>query len=128
MDMLEAFVALIPKADGAVEAQNQRPITLVPMLIRVWSSIRARCFLKQLAKLIPQGIRGGVPGGEAGDIFLKISAMIEAAWATNHPVAGFVCDITKCFNALPRGPVQAARLRLGMAPGVVRFGTRTWDR
>ena len=57
-DMMEAFVALIPKVDSDGEPRNQRPVTLLPMLLRLWSSIRARALLGQVSGLLPSLLFG----------------------------------------------------------------------
>ncbi len=62
---------------------------------------------------------GGVPGGDAGDIFIRVAALIKHSGASGVPVAGYVCDIAKCFNALQRMPVRAALKKIGVADGVL---------
>ncbi len=54
---------------------------------------------------------------------LPASLPVEAATATGQDLSGFVADITKSFNALPREPIFAALRHLGAADGTVRL----WD-
>ena len=34
---LQAYVVMVPKASGGVRPQDQRPITILPVLYRLWS-------------------------------------------------------------------------------------------
>ena len=112
-------MALIPKAEGDPRPQAQWPIILLAMLLRLWPSTRARSYLRQMAELVPAGIRGGLAGREAADIFVQIASYLEVSFMDGLPLAGLVTDVVKCFNPLPREPVFKAAAKLGVSDGVL---------
>ena len=38
--LLDAYIAMIPKTDGNVTPLGQRPLTVLPVVYRVWASAR----------------------------------------------------------------------------------------
>jgi hypothetical protein len=50
-------VAMIPKQDVDPRPTGHKPVMLAAMVSRIWSSIRARAYLKHLGELTPKGIR-----------------------------------------------------------------------
>ena len=70
-----------------------RPICVLSVLYRLWTSVCCRKLLQAWADRMPAGIYGGLPGRSARD--------------------SFILDIIKCFNALPRMPMQALLIHLG---------------
>ncbi len=68
-----------------------------------------------------------IASADGPNVFVKTASLLEAALATDQQVAEFVCDITKCFNALHRKPIKQATLKLGMSAGAVSAGAvRLW--
>ena len=39
-DLLDAYVAMIPKADGDSSPWGQRPLSVLPVVYRLWASLR----------------------------------------------------------------------------------------
>ena len=50
--LLDAYIAMIPKADGDSTPLGQRPLSVLPVVYRLWASLR-------LGHLREWGLRGG---------------------------------------------------------------------
>ena len=90
-----------------------RPICVLPVLYRLWGSVLCKQLLHRWCTYLPRGIYGGVPGRSARDITYSLQFQLEQAAHSNAPLSGFVLDIQKCFNALPRRPMHALLCHLG---------------
>ena len=62
------IVAALAKIPTASQTKHYRPITILPVIFRTWSSIRARQILNHLQPLAPPTCAGSVPGRQAADI------------------------------------------------------------
>lgn len=90
---------------------------------RTWSSIRARETLAFLGKFAPDQVTGNVPGKSRTDLWLSTQVHLEEAHTDNVPLAGVVADLVKAFNLLPRIPLLAIGLHLGLPKPVIRAWT-----
>ena len=90
-----------------------RPICVLPVLYRAWTSVFCQQVLRRWAPHLPPGLYGGVPGKSAKDITFKLQHDVEVSCAQDTPLSGFVLDIQKCFNALPRPPLKELMCRMG---------------
>ncbi len=57
-EVLSAWVALTPKAEASSFPNEMRPIVLLAMTIRLWTSTRGRKILVQPADIAPRNLRG----------------------------------------------------------------------
>jgi len=94
-------------------ADHFRPITVYPLLYRVWSSCRARQALQSISSTLPSAVKGGVPGRHSKGIWHTLALHLDFANASNLPLHGLILDIRKAFNALPRLPLWSTLLHLG---------------
>ena len=69
--------SLKAKVPSAVTTAQFRPITILPVAFRTWSSIRARQILRQLQPYAPPTCVGNVPGRQATDIWYHIMMNVE---------------------------------------------------
>ena len=99
------FVASLDKNKGQTDVDAYRPITVFPMLYRIWSSIRSGQSLRCISRVLPQSVYGGIPGKQAREVWYTMSQLIELAHADQQPLFGIVMDIRRAFNALPREPI-----------------------
>ena len=77
--MLVGLVAALAKVPSATKTSQYRPITILPMAFRTWSSIRARQILRHLQPFAPPTCAGNVPGRQALDIWYHIMIKVEVA-------------------------------------------------
>ncbi|CAL1144770.1 unnamed protein product, partial [Cladocopium goreaui] len=113
------IVAALAKIPTASQTKHFRPITILPVIFRTWSSIRARQILAHLQPFAPPTCAGSVPGRQAADIWYHIMANIEVAQFAKADLAGGVVDLEKAFNMLPRIPVLEFMRILNVAPPIL---------
>ena len=113
------IVAALAKIPTASQTKHFRPITILPVIFRTWSSIRARQILTHLQPFAPPTCAGSVPGRQAADIWCHIMASIEVAQFAKADLAGGVVDLEKAFNMLPRIPVLEFMRILKVAPPIL---------
>ena len=119
------IAAALAKIPTASQTKHYRPITILPVIFRTWSSIRARQILNHLQPLAPPTCAGSVPGRQAADIWYHIMANIDIAQFAQTDLAGGVVDLEKAFNMLPRVPVMAfMRILNVVEPGESFFITQ----
>ena len=92
------------------------------MVYRAWSSLRAGQLLGQLKDILQGSIFGFMPKKEAAEVWMLTQAAIEHSLLTEHPVQGFVTDIKRAFNNLPRMPTLMMAKHLGFPESLVH----TW--
>ena len=117
---LVGHISNVEKCPEASTPQQFRPITVLTLPYRVWASIRAKQCLQWLAQFAPEGMHGNVPGKSTVGVWWSLSMEIEAATQQGHQVSGFLTDLTKAFNNLPRAAVYACALHYGLPLAFVR--------
>lgn len=112
--MLTGLITAIEKRLHADRPSEFRPICVLSLQYRIWSSIRTKQILAWLANFSPDGLLGNRSKRETAHIWWKISALIEQSWYDDTPLAGGISDIVKCYNCLPRTPIfhTARQLRI----------------
>ena len=101
------IVSSLDKLKGGGTVDSYRPVTIYPLLYRVWSSCRARQMLHCLTEVLPSSVCGGVPGKQARSVWFAIAQLLEGAHFLNEGWQGVMIDIRRAFNALPRAPIWA---------------------
>eukprot|EP00435_Cladocopium_sp_Y103_P066720 s4_g29.t1 len=118
--LLQGAVHALQKTPDSEEVTSFRPITIMPFAYRTWSSLRARAILRHLADLSLPGMHGNLPGKNALSYWYALQTRIEAALYDQQPLTGVVSDVIKAYNTLPRIPIFAAALKLGIDVRLVR--------
>eukprot|EP00435_Cladocopium_sp_Y103_P020606 s10_g5.t1 len=121
---LAGHITAIEKSETATHPKDFRPIAVLGLPYRVWASIRAKECLKFLAVHAPPGLRGNCPGQDTCSIWWNISRAVEDAMHAQLPLSGFLTDVCKAFNTLPRPVVFACGLWFGLP----RAFLKTWHR
>lgn len=91
------------KGDGGVD--SYRPVTVYPLLYRIWSSTRAKEAMNSLAPHLPRSVVGGVPSRQAKEVWIEVAEVVENALLSHEPIQGLVVDICRAFNGIPRLPL-----------------------
>ena len=99
------IVKSLDKQKGATSVDGFRPITIYPLLYRVWSSCRAKEALLSLSRVVPSSVRGGLLKRQSKSIWFEVAQIIEMAHFDKSAISGIVLDIRRAFNALPRLPL-----------------------
>ena len=102
--LLNAYIAMIPKTDGDAIPLGQRPLSVLPIVYRIWASVRM--------VLLDGWFRSWVPGSvfSAGDgrgsveawytSLLNIEGFLTGA--TDSDIHLFVADVIKSFDTVDR--------------------------
>ena len=107
------FVYPLPKRSSSVGAGDYRPVIIYSMVYRSWSSHRARRLLRHLHHLAGSRQFGFMPDTDASEMWLMAQALIEASSLQDIPLHGYVTDIQKAFENLPRDPIKQIAERMG---------------
>ena len=113
--MLQGFGYPLPKSHDAAEVQQYRPVIILSMLYRSWSSHHARAYLAQLRDIVGPGAYGFLPGRETGQLWGYIQASVELSLQQGHHLCGYTSDIVKAFEMIPRSPLKKVMSELGFA-------------
>ena len=120
LQLSTGVVTSLAKTPQAADVDSFRPITVYPILYRLWSSARARSTLEVLARVLPAGIQGCIPGRQAKAIWFEVAQLLEAAHWSGQALHGLILDVRKAFNALPRLPVWFFLRRLRFPPSILQ--------
>ena len=118
---MDSRVLPVSKQQGAISPKSTRPITVLPLIYRVWSRVLARKILDVWGSRLPREITGFVPGRQASDQVYRLQLQFEAAahGFSSHQWGGITLDIVKCFNAVPVAPLREICIRLGIPASFV---------
>ena len=117
---LVGIVAALAKTPQAKVVSHYRPITVLSMFYRVWSSIRTKQCLEIISRLAPSSMHGSLPQRSSKQVWYHLQAVIEHTFANQKTAAGAVIDIVKCFNCLPREPLFEIGIHIGISRKVIR--------
>lgn len=117
--LVVGVVAALAKIPTATTTNHFRPITILPVAFRTWSSIRARQILQHLQKVTPPTCAGSVPGKQAADVWYNVMVQVETAQCSQTTLAGGVVDLEKASNMLLRMPVLEFLRILGVPPQIL---------
>ena len=117
---LVGIITALAKVPGASRVQQFRPITVLSMVYRVWSTIRARQALSYLGRLAGPQVVGNLPGKTAGQVWFSLQRRLEQAQIYDRPLVGMVADLVNAFNVLPRIPTWILCNAMGLADGLIR--------
>ena len=98
-----------------------RPITVFGLLYRCWSSFHAKTALAHLEELLPDTLYGSRAGRHASQLWSKLLWAIEWSYQQQCELSGFVLDLQKAFNMLPRLAIFEIAAHVGL-PGSVLLG------
>ncbi len=120
LQLTNGIVSSLEKTPDAQSVKQYRPVVIYPIIYRVWSSARARQFLKSLVKVTPSGLRGGLPARQSKSIWFEVAMALEADHVDNPSLLGIVADLQKAFNTIPRTPLWQCLIALGCPSWLIR--------
>ena len=118
--LLHGAIHALAKVPSAETVQQFRPITILPIIYRCWATIRSRQSLQFLSEVAPPSMLGNMPGRTTAEIWWTLQADLETAMSQGRRQSGLVTDLIKAFNGLPRTPIFAAAIKLGIDGRIVR--------
>ena len=119
LQLVRGHVHCLEKEEGATEAAQFRPVVLYSLIYRIWGSLRSRFLLGRFAALASFPAFGFLKGRSCQHATYLVMAMVEHALKMGETRSGFLTDIIKCFNFLPRGPLLKIARQLGVSRQIV---------
>eukprot|EP00438_Fugacium_kawagutii_P030432 Skav216217 [mRNA] locus=scaffold238:321341:324460:- [translate_table: standard] len=114
-----AKTVCLPKEDIPEHPFAIRPVTIMARLYRTWGGLRGKQAAQYLASLVPPEV-GGPCKQVSADLVAALSSLkVELSQVNQQRLCGLVLDITKCYNAIPRGAMIYLLKHLGLPPSVV---------
>ena len=119
--LLDAYIAMIPKTDGDATPLGHRPLSVLPIVYRVWASAR----MVQLEDCFRSWVLDSVfsAGGGRGSVEAWCTSSLDIekvlAGAADSHVHLFVADVIKSFDTVDRGILDRVLCSLGL-PGWFR--------
>ena len=143
--LLDACIAMIPKADGDATPLGQRPLCVLPVMYRVWASARMVQLEKWFMSWVPDSvfIAGSCCGSVEGWCTSALDIEDVLSGATDSHIHLFVVDVIESFDTVDRVILDRVlsglglpawfrhaffqyhahvRLRFKLASGLVSFG------
>eukprot|EP00435_Cladocopium_sp_Y103_P012744 s1175_g3.t1 len=118
--LVTGFVVALEKTPNAATVNQYRPITLFSLCYRLWGSIRAKQILLHLQPFAPSTCTGNLPGRHSAQVWFGVMQEIELAQLNYGSLTGWVVDLIKAFNMLPRLPILQFMSLLNVDPGIMR--------
>ena len=119
--LLDAYIAMIPKTDGDATPLGQRPLSVLPVVYRVWASTRMGQLGDWFKSWVPDSVFSAGGGRGSVEAWYTSSLEIEevlAGVADSH-VHLFVADVVKSFDTVDRSILDRVLSSLGL-PGWFR--------
>ena len=120
LQAMQAVVSALEKRPDATRVGHYRPITVISLFYRVWSSIRARQCLRYLEQLASPGQFGCLPCRSTSQLWYQLQSQLEQALLSGTTMCGYITDVVKAFNHIPREPTVALGIKLGLPRPVMK--------
>lgn len=111
---ITARVTMLAKTNMPSSPYDTRPITVLSVLYRQWSRFRSREILRYFQEFMPAEIALATNRIPAEAAAALMALKVEHSINSNRTTAGFGLDLQRCFNTVPRPPLEAALLRMGV--------------
>jgi hypothetical protein len=113
--LMVARVVMLGKTSDRPKCPLQtRPITITSRIYRNWARYRSLQIMEHIKTFLPPSIAGTAAGVSADMLAAHVMLQVEKAQIDGAPRMGITVDLVKCFNQIPRKPVLAAMVRLGI--------------
>ena len=113
-------VSCIPKTSHPEKVLDFRPITVLGLLCRCWSTHHARHAIRGLESILPVGLFGSRPRRFAGQLWSQVLWAVEHAYESAISLCGIIVDLQKAFNFLPRDVIFESCALVGIPFAVLR--------
>lgn len=118
------LIHCLQKKSDRFSVEGFRPITVTSMLFRLYAGIRAGQLLFQIAQLTGHFQCGFAPNKKAADVWYFVNICVEMSLQSSQPIHGYVADLVKAYNTLPRHPVFRLLAHCGVPPWFLNMWSR----
>ena len=119
--LLDAYIALIPKTDGDATPLGQRPLSVLPIVCRIWVSARVGQLDGWFRSWVPDSVFSA--GGGRGSVEAWYTSALDIeevlSGASDSHLHLFVADVIKSFDTVDRKILDRVLSSLGL-PGWFR--------
>ena len=115
--LLDAYIAMIPQTDGDASPLGQRPLSLLPIVYRVWASARMSHLDVWFKSCVPDSVFSAGSGRGSVEAWYASALDIEEVLtgATDSDVHLLVADVVESFDTVDRGMLDRVLSSLGLA-------------
>ena len=113
--LLDAYIAMIPKTDGDATPSGQRPLSVLPVVYRIWASTRMIQLESWFKSWFPDSVFSA--GGGRGTVEAWYISALENEEVLSDAVDSFiffVADVTKSFDTVDREILDSVLSSLGL--------------
>ena len=113
--LLDAYIAMIPKADGDSTPLGQRPLSVLPVVYRLWASLRLGHLREWVEGWLPKSVYSLGNGLSSVEAWFSTALDIEDVLSgTGDQLHVMVADVIKSFDTVDRSILDCALGRLGL--------------
>ena len=132
---MDAIVTAVAKVEDAQRVTHYRPINILSLCyriystirtrqaLRIYSTIRTRQALRFLAAQAPDTLLGMLPHRSAQQVWYAMQLQVEITRMLGGVLCGVSADLRKAFSLIPRLPILACSIKLGLPVRLVRAWT-----
>ena len=114
--LVSGRVASLAKTSTPVCAADYRPITILSIFYRAWGTFHAKKFTKALDAILPSTLYGSRVGRHASQVWFHVLSELELAGFADNTLSGWVADVEKAFNHIPRPVILDTAAHVGLPP------------
>ena len=114
--LLDAFTAMIPKADGDSTPLGQRPLSVLPVVYRLWASLRLGHLREWVEGWLPDSVYSLGNGLSSDEAWFSTALDVEdvLSGTGDDQLHVMVADVIKSFDTVDRSILDCALGRLGL--------------
>ena len=114
--LLDAYIAMIPKSDGDATFLGQRPLSVLPVVYRIWASARMVQLEGWFKSWVPDSVFSAGGGRGSVEAWYATALDIEdvLTGAADSHVHLFVADAIKSFDTVDRRVLDCVLSSLGL--------------
>ena len=120
-EYMQARTILLAKVEKVKTMSQCRPITILGQIYRLMTKIVADQILSFWASWLPSTISGGIPGRGSRMLMMAHQCRLEKTILEKDQLGGFVLDLIKAFNCIPRRPLVHMLSNAGVPVRVLKF-------
>ena len=114
--LLDAYIAMIPKADGDSTPLGQRPLSVLPVVYRLWASLRLGHLREWVEGWLPKSVYSLGNGLSSVEAWFSTALDIEEVLSGtgDDQLHVMVADVIKSFDTVDRSILDCTLGRLGL--------------
>ena len=122
--ILDAYIAMIPKVDGDATPLEQKPLCVLPIVKRLWASVRLQQLKGWFESWFPKSVFSAGGGRSSVEAWYSTVLDLEESLSgtLDSDVRVFLADVVKSFDTVDRGILDNVLSRLGL-PGWFRHAS-----